>query len=98
MSFTSDEVNYLIYRYLKESGMFSSKSCEIFLHLEGFTHSAFAFGHESNIIKHDVNPTDIPTGSLINIIQKGLLYQEIESEIKNENAKVCIPSKYYTCV
>ena len=34
MSLASDEMNYLVYRYLLESG---------------FTHSAFAFGHESRV-------------------------------------------------
>lgn len=34
MSFSSDEVNYLVYRYLQESG---------------FTHSAYVFGMESHV-------------------------------------------------
>lgn len=34
MSFNSDEVNYLVYRYLQESG---------------FAHSAYVFGIESHV-------------------------------------------------
>jgi transducin (beta)-like 1 len=67
MSFSSDEVNYLIYRYLKESG---------------FQHTAFTFGYESNIVRADVNPSEVSHGALINIVQKGLLYLDIEREVK----------------
>jgi len=68
MSITSDEVNYLIYRYLKESG---------------FEHSAFTFGYESNVVKADINPADVPPGTLINFIQKGLQYLEVETHVKD---------------
>jgi hypothetical protein len=51
--------------------------------LAGFQHSAFTFGCESSIAQNpDINPADVQIGSLINIIQKGLLYEELESQLK----------------
>ncbi len=66
MSITSDEVNFLVYRYLLESG---------------FQHSAFTFGLESHIHQTSINGTIIPPGALISIIQKGLQYVEAEVSI-----------------
>ena len=63
MSFSSDEVNFLVYRYLQESG---------------FVHSAFVFGAESLIAQSNINGALVPPCSLINIIQKGLMYVEAE--------------------
>ena len=47
MSISSDEVNYLVYRYLQESG---------------FTHAAYTFGYESYIQKTSIAGTDLPAG------------------------------------
>lgn len=66
MSITSDEVNFLVYRYLLESG---------------FQHSAFTFGLESHIHQTSINGTVIPPGALIAILQKGLQYVEAEVSI-----------------
>ena len=63
MSFSSDEVNFLVYRYLQESG---------------FVHSAFVFGAESLIAQSNINGALVPPCSLISIIQKGLMYVEAE--------------------
>ncbi|KAG6452568.1 hypothetical protein O3G_MSEX007706 [Manduca sexta] len=63
MSFTSDEVNFLVYRYLQESG---------------FHHSAYAFGIESHISQSNINGALVPPAALLNIIQKGLQYTEAE--------------------
>lgn len=75
MSITSDEVNYLIYRYLQESG---------------FHHSAFTFGNESMISKSNIhnNVSDIPHGYLISYIQKGLLHREIETHLGEDGAEI----------
>jgi hypothetical protein len=55
MSISSDEVNYLIYRYLIESG---------------FSHSSFSFGYETAIhhveLKHRVSPILSPTWAFSN--------------------------------
>lgn len=86
MSFSSDEVNYLIFRYMKEAGKHRHGTKHVYSHLIGFQHSAFTFGYESSITNADVDPSDVGTGALISIIQKGLLYQEMEAQI---NDKVC---------
>ena len=45
MSFSTDEVNFLVYRYLQESG---------------FCHSAFVFGQESHISQSNINGALVP--------------------------------------
>lgn len=67
MSITSDELNFLVYRYLQESG---------------FVHSAFVFAYESLIGRSNIATADIPPGALIHFIQKGLQYVEIEKELE----------------
>uniref|UniRef100_A0A8C9EG65 Transducin beta like 1 X-linked receptor 1 n=1 Tax=Pavo cristatus TaxID=9049 RepID=A0A8C9EG65_PAVCR len=71
MSISSDEVNFLVYRYLQESG---------------FSHSAFTFGIESHISQSNINGALVPPAALISIIQKGLQYVEAEVSI-NEVSK-----------
>ena len=89
MSFTSDEVNYLIYRYLSESGKYFSppvfladlsatKSAPFLL---GFVHSAYLFGLESHITHTSINGNVVPPGALLSLIQKGLYYTEAELSI-----------------
>ncbi|XP_063722821.1 F-box-like/WD repeat-containing protein TBL1XR1 [Symsagittifera roscoffensis] len=63
MSIGSDEINYLIYRYLQESG---------------FNHTAFVFGTESHMSETNINGGQVPPGALISIIQKGMQYVEAE--------------------
>lgn len=65
MSVTSDEINYLIYRYLQESG---------------FEHSSFVFQMETSINHVDLK-TQVEPGKLISILQKGLLYSQVEYHI-----------------
>eukprot|EP01112_Ceratiomyxa_fruticulosa_P010166 TRINITY_DN2682_c0_g1_i1.p1 TRINITY_DN2682_c0_g1~~TRINITY_DN2682_c0_g1_i1.p1 ORF type:complete len:495 (+),score=85.03 TRINITY_DN2682_c0_g1_i1:259-1743(+) len=72
MSFTSDEVNYLVYRYLRESG---------------FDHTAFTFASESSITKN-ITQNVVPHGALISFLQKGLLYQEIETHLSTDGVEV----------
>eukprot|EP00768_Dysnectes_brevis_P003842 gnl/Dysnectes_brevis/2732_a3319_810.p1 GENE.gnl/Dysnectes_brevis/2732_a3319_810~~gnl/Dysnectes_brevis/2732_a3319_810.p1 ORF type:complete len:622 (+),score=172.00 gnl/Dysnectes_brevis/2732_a3319_810:69-1934(+) len=66
MALTSDELNYLIYRYLLEAG---------------FSHAAFTFGSEALIPELDIQPIDIPVGSLIALMQKGLQFLSIEAHM-----------------
>ncbi|EYC28791.1 hypothetical protein Y032_0007g3430 [Ancylostoma ceylanicum] len=68
MSFTSNEINYLIWRYLRESG---------------FEHTAFVFGHESELNDCSITSSDLPSGSLVSIVQRGLFY--IDAEVKAYN-------------
>uniref|UniRef100_A0A383WGZ9 LisH domain-containing protein n=1 Tax=Tetradesmus obliquus TaxID=3088 RepID=A0A383WGZ9_TETOB len=69
---SSTEVNYLIYRYLQESG---------------FHHSAFTFAHESQVHRCDIDPNLVPPGALVTYVQKGLQYLEAEANI-DENGEV----------
>lgn len=66
MSFSSDEVNFLVYRYLLESG---------------FQHSAYLFGIESHISQSNINGALVPPAALLSILQKGLQYTEAEISI-----------------
>lgn len=67
---TSDEVNFLIYRYLQESG---------------FKHSSFTFGNESQVNRVNLNGKEIPPGGLISFLQKGIQYMEVEARLKNKD-------------
>lgn len=69
MSITSDEVNFLIYRYLQESG---------------FQYSAYVFGLESHVSQSNINGALVPPAALISIIQKGLQYAEAEISITED--------------
>eukprot|EP01032_Pedospumella_encystans_P016381 gene16381-18691_t len=71
MSISSDEVNFLIFRYLSENG---------------FSHSAFTFAHESLVVKSSTAQTEIPPGALITFLQKGLEYIAIEEHINEDGS------------
>jgi len=64
---TSEEVNYLVFRYLQESG---------------YIHSAFAFGHESHVYRSNIDGSQIPPGALLSFLQRGLSYVEIEASLR----------------
>ena len=66
---TSEDLNYLIYRYLQESG---------------FNHSAFTFGYESFINKSNINGASVPPGALVAFLQKGLQYCEVEAQVASD--------------
>ncbi|KJH49991.1 LisH [Dictyocaulus viviparus] len=63
MSFSSSELNFLIWKYLQESGM---------------EHSAFVFAMESGLIQSSLIDNEVVSGALVNIVQRGLLYIEAE--------------------
>ncbi|KAB7497884.1 F-box-like/WD repeat-containing protein TBL1XR1 [Armadillidium nasatum] len=77
MSFTSDEVNFLVYRYLQESG---------------FYHAAYVFGIESHISRSNINGALVPPAALLSIIQKGLQYTEAEISIGEDGTERMIDS------
>ena len=65
MALSAEEVNFLVYRYLQESG-----------HL----HSAFTFAYESLVTKSTIatiHADAVPPGALISFIQKGLMYLQV---------------------
>ena len=63
---TSDEVNYLVFRYLQECG---------------YVHSAYAFGHESRVLQSGLDGSVIPPGALLSFLQRGVSYAEIEARV-----------------
>ncbi|KAJ5072767.1 wd40 repeat protein [Anaeramoeba ignava] len=66
---TSDEVNFLIFKYLQESGM---------------DHSAFVFAQESQVLNSPIvlqGDSGLPKAALVTLIQKGLQYTEIEQSL-----------------
>lgn len=67
MAITLESVNTLVWRYLSESG---------------FQHSAFIFQSESMIDSSDSVVSQIPSGMLISILQKSLLYMKLEKIVK----------------
>ena len=73
MALTSDELNFLIYRYLRESG---------------FEHSAYAFGHESFVYKSTLDGSGVPPGALISFVQKGLQYVDIEQHLTDDGSEL----------
>ncbi|EFC44970.1 predicted protein [Naegleria gruberi] len=67
---SSDEVNFMIYRYLQESG---------------FKHSAFSFASESNVQSCGIRGAEVPPGALISFLQKGIQYLEVETKLRNKS-------------
>ena len=47
----------------------------------GFSHSAFVFGSESLIHESTLDVSQVPPGSLVSILQKGVQYVEAETAI-----------------
>ena len=70
MSISSDEINFLIQRYF----------CEC-----GFDHSLYTFNTESSMDLSQMNGSQIPPGALITLLQKGLLYIQLEKEIQSQH-------------
>ncbi|CAH9077892.1 unnamed protein product [Cuscuta epithymum] len=71
LSITSEDLNYLIFRYLHESG---------------FTHTAFALGYEAGIHKSTIDGNLVPPGALVKFVQKGIQYLELEANLSNDDA------------
>ncbi|KAF7824656.1 WD40 repeat-containing protein HOS15-like [Senna tora] len=73
-SLTSDILNYLVFRYLMESG---------------FTHTAFTIGFEAAINKHLPEQENlVPAGTLIKLVMKGLQYMEMEANLGESDTNV----------
>lgn len=69
------QINYLVYRYLQESG---------------FVHSAFTFAYESLISKSVVATQlggEVPPGTLVAFLQKGLQLVAIEHRIQDDGSE-----------
>ncbi|CCG83114.1 Uncharacterized WD repeat-containing protein C1235.09 [Taphrina deformans PYCC 5710] len=68
MAINSDQVNYLVLRYLAESG---------------FEHTAFALKNEMRNAKslEDAWATRVPTGHLVNSLQRAMMFEECMAQI-----------------
>lgn len=64
MSISSDEINLLIQHYLQELG---------------YSHAAFAFGCESQIPLKEIAKRKVQPGSLVYLIQKGIMFAHMEA-------------------
>jgi transducin (beta)-like 1 len=73
----SDEINYLVFRYLQESG---------------YVHAAFTFGYESHVCKSKIDGSQIPPGALLSFVQRGVNFVEIEESITVSGENVPAPS------
>ncbi|CAG8537597.1 213_t:CDS:1 [Acaulospora morrowiae] len=73
IALSSDQVNYLIYRYLRESS---------------FDHSAWVFNEESKANQRGFKETDIKTGELVRIIQEGLQLRDLALHTSPEGRTV----------
>lgn len=70
MSITSDELNYLVWRYLQEAG---------------FEHTTYAFQREAGVHHLDRHfSSRIPQGALVNVAQKGIQFMEVEASVKED--------------
>lgn len=65
-------MNFLVYRYLQESG---------------FLHSAFTFAHESLVARSVVADAEVPPGALLSFLQKGLHYVEVETHLQEDGTE-----------
>ncbi|CAI4226289.1 unnamed protein product [Auanema sp. JU1783] len=79
MTFTSTELNCLIWKYLQEAG---------------FSHTAFIFSKESHLDASQINTEHIISGALPTLVQKGLFYTEAElcTALSDENEKASVPT------
>lgn len=78
---TADEVNCLIYSYLKDSGtlnVFPKRSCSNRVGL-GFHHAAFAIKSEGHLDRSPNFSKHVPRGELVDLLSKALLYIEVET-------------------
>ncbi|MFS7910271.1 putative transcription factor WD40-like family [Helianthus anomalus] len=73
INMNSNELNYLVYRYLHESG---------------FTHTAFTLGYEAALNKSTLDGNIIPPGALVTFVQKGIQYLELEANLSCNDSDV----------
>ncbi|CAI2364332.1 unnamed protein product [Moneuplotes crassus] len=64
LQITAEEINFIIYQYLQESG---------------FSHSAYTFGKECNIIENKFKHYHIPAAMLVVFLEKALTLIHIET-------------------
>eukprot|EP00171_Calliarthron_tuberculosum_P004192 IDg4192t1 len=65
----SEEIKYLVFRYLQE---------------RGFKHTAYVFDNETHVNNNKVDTDQIPSVSLLSLVQKGVNYVQIEQNKNNK--------------
>ncbi|QLL31372.1 hypothetical protein HG536_0B02350 [Torulaspora globosa] len=82
MSISSEELNYLIWRYLQENGK------EV---------SALALQDETRVLDFDRKYSkDIPFGTLVNLVQKGILYTECDLLVEYNGEMKKVDEEHFT--
>lgn len=82
MSITSEELNYLIWRYLQETGN------EV---------SALALQDETRVLDFDTKyGEDIPLGALVELVQKGILYTECDLLVDSDGKVKPVGNTHYS--
>ncbi|KAF3991683.1 hypothetical protein FT663_00994 [Candidozyma haemuli var. vulneris] len=79
MSLTSLELNYLIWRYLQESGFELAAYA-----LQQGSH-CLEYEHEKNKLIDSIEP-----GCLVNLVQKGILYTFVEDAAEGKNERISL--------
>ena len=71
----SDEVNYLIYRYMHEGG---------------YAHSAYVFANETRLFDAaaQLDTADVPAAALIQMLHRGVQYAEAELVATTQNGEI----------
>ncbi|KAA6386147.1 MAG: hypothetical protein EZS28_018326 [Streblomastix strix] len=67
----TDMLNFILYKYFLENG---------------FEHTAFSFANESKVLETGVGNQYVPPGQLVRLVQKGVMYTELEERLKKELA------------
>lgn len=75
LKITAEEVNFILYQYLHESGKCCPPYLLIFI---GFQHSAFVFAQEANMHENKYNQYRIPSGLLVVFLEKALTLIHME--------------------
>jgi len=75
LKITAEEVNFLIYQYLEETG---------------YKHSAFAFKFEASLTKSAYNESRVPPGLLLMYLEKALLLLQMETHLNKDDDEVIV--------
>jgi hypothetical protein len=75
LKITAEEVNFIIYQYLHESGRFL---CPNPL---GFKHSSFSFAQEANMKENNFMNYKIPSSMLVVFLEKALQIIHMETHV-----------------
>lgn len=67
MSISTDDVNFLVWQYFKDSG---------------FPHSAFVFGNESMVDSTNIQQNQIPPNCLVTLLENAHKYMMLERRVK----------------